>query len=111
MRRTRCYVFMLVMFLGVFQVGCAVLEQRSSLRTARDIYNTTLGALTELRAGGHLSVEAVERIKVARAAAWVAMDEWQECLETDQSVVRAIADWTEAMAVINDERLTAEGGE
>ncbi len=110
-RRYRWFVVVALLCAVLALSSCAFLGKRSSLRTARDTYNTTLGALTELRAEGLFSTEAIERIETARAAAWAALDEWQECLETDQSVARAIADWADAMAVMIDARLATEGGQ
>lgn len=91
--------------------GCALMQERSSLRTAVDTYATTLSLLAEHRAAGDLSDETVERIDVARVIVRQALDDWREALETDKSPSRAIGNFTEAMTVLIEARLAAEGGE
>ena len=114
MKETHRYKWFVAVALlcGVLALSsCAMLGRRTSLRTAVDTYATTLGILADYRAAGLLSDEAVVRIDEARVLVRAALDEWRECLETDQSVSAAIADWTAAMSVLIDERLAVEGGE
>ena len=111
MKHRRCSVFVLVLFLGVFQVGCAFLESRSSLRTAYDTYERTLAVLEGYAADGTLSLEAIERVDVAQDLAMQALEAWQEALVNDTSPRAAIAQYSAAVTVLIEERLAAEAEE
>ncbi len=94
--------------------SCAFMQKPTTLRTAVDVYATTLTTLAEYRAAGLLSDSAVERISEAAPLVRSALDEWRTALEEDRSVSEAVASYTVGMAVLerlsSDTRYVIDGG-
>lgn len=102
-----------VIVLVAVACGCAAPSQRAQLRTAGDVYATTLNVLADYRRAGLIDAERGAEIEQWRVAARAGLDAWRQALDEGDSAVqsynRAIGELTRALLMAEKGRRDDEG--
>jgi len=94
----------------VMLAGCMrANDPRYTLVTAVDGYTATVNVLAEARQAGKINDAMAERIEAYRVLARSALASWNQAVESGQPTAWAVAQFNDAMRVLLEERLKAEG--